>query len=120
MENIIINNLEFRETRTMNGVLYYEIIRWIDNDLFHAEMDYLNNGYIYAGGYISKGNVYISLECFKNMKTALTLATFTIIFNKIHRHQLTDRIKELTECELMDYNEVKRQGLRYLKTFIKL
>lgn len=118
MIQIRINNVEFRETRSISGVQYYEIVLWTPNERYNKEYYYVAQGYRYVENdtFLKRGCVSISVECFKNPFNAMTLSIFEIVNGKIKRRQLMERVRELSELELMDYKEVKSQGIRYLKT----
>lgn len=53
----------------------YEIIKWYPNSYYGAEAKYLEDGYVFSGGFYRKDYSSISESCFKNPESCFTVAT---------------------------------------------
>ena len=53
----------------------YEIIKWYPNSYYGAEAKYLEDGYVFSGGFYRKDYSSISESCFKHPESCFTVAT---------------------------------------------
>jgi len=81
---IRIGNIEYRETRYLDGKgTYEEIVRWFPNGYYGKRESMLNDGYVENGnGSLTKENFTVDGSCFENPETCCSVAT--IIWNNSH------------------------------------
>lgn len=84
MTRIRIGNIEYRESRFLDGTgTYEEIVRWLSNGYYGKYDMMLNDGWRKTSdGSLSRGNTTIDSSCFIHQESCISIAT--ILWNNSH------------------------------------
>lgn len=116
IKNKIINSLEFGMATYVWEAPEdpdYEICRWVPNEYYSREKDFIKDGDYYI--YPKLPNCKVHKDCFKRPQKRYTIALFHKRKNGNYGLKVIgNRLQDLTPEELQDFSELKQHGFEVL------
>lgn len=108
MKHIRIGNVEYKESVSLTGTPYEEIVLWYDNKYYHAQDELIKQGWVQdENGNLHNGPICYEKGVFEGKLRCYTIATIT--WNKAHdEFDVVSCSTRAFDLDTIDFKDFKR------------